>query len=179
MRMGKSISTWQSLCVEVDVLNVHLMGMENILICLVSYTESNLFMNFIHRPTGSSASTHPYVAGLDLLWSFTMRCCTYEQYKPPSTADKCLQLHPRAVRYEVTEDMCPDLCMDASCHLRKSWNHQDVAITLRWGHLPLLGPFLKGRMTGLLQSLHSSSLALLLILILLSWNPCTAKDLHC
>ncbi|KAM5171349.1 cell surface hyaluronidase CEMIP2-like [Mantella aurantiaca] len=133
----------------------------------------------IPRPTGSSASTHPYAAGLDLLWSFTMRCCSYEEYKPYSTADKCLQLQPSTVRHEAAEDMCPDLCMDDAYHLEKNWNrHQDAAISIRWGHLPGLGPFLKGRMTGLLQSLHSSSLALLLILILLSWKPCTAEDLH-
>lgn len=109
-----------------------------------------------------------------------MRCGIYEHHNPPSTADACLQLQPRTIRHEATEDMAPELSMDLSYHLAKNWKlHQNVVILIHWGHLPVLGYFLKGRMTGILQLLQTSSLAFLLILILLSWKPCATQDLHC
>ncbi|XP_068131333.1 inactive cell surface hyaluronidase CEMIP2-like [Hyperolius riggenbachi] len=130
------------------------------------------------RPSGRSVSTRPYGAGLDLLWSFTMRCCTYEPYNLHSTAEDRLQLHPS--RDEDTEDIPPpDLCMDSFHHPGKSWTRgEDVGIIFRWWHLPLLGHFLKGRMTWMLQSLHNLPLALLFILVLSSWKSCEAEDLH-
>ncbi|XP_040270078.1 cell migration-inducing and hyaluronan-binding protein [Bufo bufo] len=96
-----------------------------------------------------------------------MRCCASEDHRLPSTAHRWLQ--PGTAWHQD---------MDTSCHLQENRTRvRDVGIC--WGQPSLLGQFLKRRMVVPFRSVPSSPLvAVLVMLMLLSWKTCEAGDLN-
>ncbi|XP_044135453.1 cell surface hyaluronidase-like isoform X2 [Bufo gargarizans] len=96
-----------------------------------------------------------------------MRCCASKDHRLPSTAHRWLQ--PGTAWHQD---------MDTSCHPQENRTRvRDVGIC--WGQPSLLGQFLKRRMVVPFRSVPSSPLvAVLVMLMLLSWKTCEAGDLN-